>query len=93
MVTTLVVSNGKSHGQRSLVGFHRVTESDVTEHTCPTCVCMLSCFGCVQLIETLWAIAHWAPLSMGLSRQEYTEWVAMPSSRGSSLHRDQTHFS
>ena len=30
-------------------------------------VCMLSRFGHVQLFETLWIIAHWAPLSMGFS--------------------------
>ena len=34
----------------------------------PLCVCVLSR---VQLFETLWTIAHQAPLSMGLSRQEY----------------------
>ena len=31
-----------------------------------------------------------APLSRGISRQEILEWVAMPSSRGSSQRRDQT---
>ena len=37
----------------------------------PTCVCMLSCFSCVQLCATLWAVDCQAPLSMGFSRQEY----------------------
>ena len=38
--------------------------------------CMLSCFSHVQLcVQTLWAIAHQAPLSMGFSRQEY--WSAL----------------
>ena len=32
---------------------------------------MLSCFSCVQLFVTLWAIAHQSPLSMRFSRQEY----------------------
>ena len=32
-------------------------------------VCVLSCFSCVQLFQTLWAIAHQAPLSMGFTRQ------------------------
>ena len=41
-------------------------------------VCMLSCFNCVWLIETIWTIAHHAPLFMGLSRQEY--WSVMPCS-------------
>ena len=39
----------------------------------PLCVCVLSR---VQLFETLWTIAHQAPLSMGLSRQEY--WNGLP---------------
>ena len=30
-------------------------------------VCVLSCFGHVQLFETPWIVAHWAPLSMGFS--------------------------
>ena len=34
-------------------------------------VCVLSHFSHVHLFETLWTIAHQAPLSMGFSRQEY----------------------
>ena len=34
-------------------------------------VCILGCFSCVWLFETLWIIARQAPLSMGFSRQEY----------------------
>ena len=38
---------------------------------------MISCFSCVELFATLWAaIARQAPLSMGLSRQEY--WCGLP---------------
>ena len=37
---------------------------------------MLSCFSCVQLFETLWAVAHQAPLSMGFSKQKY--WNRLP---------------
>ena len=37
-----------------------------------------SCFSHVQLFATLWTIAHQAPLSMGLSRQEY--WSRLPCS-------------
>ena len=54
-----------------------------------------SCFSCVWLFATLWTIAHqtplspWtaacqAPLSMGFLRKKILEWVAMPSSKGSS---------
>ena len=52
------------------------------------CMRMLSHFSRVQLFVTLWTVAHWAPLSMGLSRQEYWSWVAMPSARGSSWPSD-----
>ena len=34
-------------------------------------VCMLSLFSHVQMLATLWTVAHQAPLSMGFSRQEY----------------------
>ena len=37
---------------------------------------MLSGFSCGQLFVTLWAIVQQAPLSMGLSRQEY--WIRLP---------------
>ena len=39
----------------------------------------------VQLFVTPRTVVHQAILSMGFSRQQYWEWVAMPSSRGSSL--------
>ena len=45
--------------------------------------------SCVQLFATLWTVAHQAHLSMGLSQVRILEWVAMPSSRGSSRPRDQ----
>ena len=35
------------------------------------CMCMLSRFSHVRLLETLWPIAHQAPLSIGFPRQEY----------------------
>ena len=35
------------------------------------CACLLSRFSCVRLFATPWTVAHWAPLSMGFSRQEY----------------------
>ena len=38
--------------------------------------CMLSHFSCVQLSVTLWTVALQAPLSIGLSRQEY--WSGLP---------------
>ena len=41
-----------------------------------TLVYVLSHFSPVWLCETLWTIAHQAPLSMGFSRQEY--WSGLP---------------
>ena len=38
--------------------------------------CMLSCFSCIRLFETLWTVVCQAPLSMGFSRQEY--WNRFP---------------
>ena len=56
-------------------------------------VCILSRFSHVQIFATPWAVAYQAPLSMELLQARILEWVAMPSSRGSSLPRDQTHVS
>ena len=41
--------------------------------------CMLSCFSCIRLFETLWTVVCQAPLSMGFSRQEYWSGVPSPS--------------
>ena len=41
-------------------------------------LCMLSHFSCVQLFLIPWTITHQAPLSVGLSRQEY--WSRPPCS-------------
>ena len=46
---------------------------------------MLICFSRVQLFVNLGTTAHQAPLSMGILKARILEWVAMPSSRGSSL--------
>ena len=40
------------------------------------CVCMLSCFSCVQLCVTLWTATHQTSLSVGFSKQEY--WSGLP---------------
>ena len=37
---------------------------------------------------TPWTVARQAPLSMGILQARILEWVAMPSSRGSSEPRD-----
>ena len=47
----------------------------------------------VQLLVTLWTVAHQALLSMGILQARILEWVAMPSSMGSSQPRDKTQVS
>ena len=47
----------------------------------------------VMLLVTPWTVAHQAPLSMGILQARVLEWIAMPSSRGSSQPRDQTQVS
>ena len=39
-------------------------------------VCVLSHFGCVWLLVTVWTVAHQAPLFVGFSRQE--SWSRLP---------------
>ena len=43
------------------------------------CVCVLSCFSCVRLFVTLWAVGCRAPLSMGFSRQGHWSGLPCPS--------------
>ena len=57
------------------------------------CSCVLCCFSCVWLCVTQWTVTLQAPLSIGILQTRILEWVAMPSSRGSSQPRDRTHVS
>ena len=58
------------------------------------CVCVYMCvLSCVQLFLIPWTLAWQAPLSMGILQARILEWVAMPSSRGSSHLRDRTQVS
>ena len=56
-------------------------------------VCVLSRFSHAQLFATPWTVARQAPLSMGFSRQEILEWVAISYSKRSSQLRGQSHVS
>ena len=47
----------------------------------------------VPLFATPWTVARQAPLSMGTLQARILEWVAMPSSRGSSQPSDQSQVS
>ena len=62
-----------------------------TQRSC--CSCVLCCFSCVWLCVTQWTVTLQASLSIGILQRRILEWVAMPSSRGSSQPRDQTHVS
>ena len=78
---TLVFLPGKSHGQRSLVGYspRGCKDLDTTKWLHSLFIlheCVLSCFSCVRLFVTPWTIAHQPSLSMGCSRQEY--WSGLP---------------
>ena len=53
--------------------------------------CSLSCSSCVWLFATLWTVACQAPLSMRFCRQEYWSGLPVPSSRGSSRSRHESH--
>ena len=61
--------------------------------TIVTVVCLLSSLSRVRLFATPWSVARRAPLSMGTLQARILEWVAMPSSRGSSPPRDRTQVS
>ena len=57
------------------------------------CACVLSIFSHVRLCETLQTVACQAPLSNGILQARTLEWVAMPSSRGSSQLRERIRTS
>ena len=56
-------------------------------------LCLVTPLSRVQLFATPWTVALQSPLSMGILQARRLEWVVMPSSRGSSQPRDQTHIS
>ena len=55
-------------------------------------LCAQSVSG-VRLFVAAWTVAHQIPLSMGILQARILEWVAIPSSRGSSQPRDGTQVS
>ena len=57
------------------------------------CCAVLIVFQSCPTLCAPWTVAHQAPLSMGILQARILEWVAMPSSRGSSQPRDQTQVS
>ena len=63
------------------------THTHTHTHTTEACVLSYSVMSCSLLLMD--CIAHQAPLSMGILQARILEWVAMPSSRGSSQPREQ----
>ena len=75
-----------------------------TKHICLTVRCMsfgVECLGwlcCaysfthIQLFVTLWTVAFQAPLSMEIFQARTLEWIATPSSKGSSQPSDWIHI-
>ena len=56
---------------------------------CGSICAVLSCSVLSDSV-TPWTAAYQAPLSLGILQARIVEWVAMPSSWGSSQNRDQT---
>ena len=56
----------------------KVSEVDCRKFRRLCVCCMLSYFNHVCLFAPLWIIAHWAPLSMGFSKQEYCNGLPCP---------------
>ena len=57
---------------------------------CFRTLCCAQSLSHVWLFAIPWTVARQAPLSMGVLQARILEWVAMPSSRGSSQSRDRT---
>ena len=57
------------------------------------CVHVLSCFNCIWHFVTLLTVSPPGSFIHGILQIRILEWVARPSSRGSSQPRDQTHSS
>ena len=86
----------KQEGAKGPVQAHRAEPRPCVEserRAIQFSACALGCFSPVRLVVTLWTVAHQVPLSMGILQTRTLEWVAMPSSRGSSQSRDQTQVS
>ena len=90
---TPVFLPGKSHQQRSLMGYSPwgCQESDTTQQLNNNCIYRkllgnfslerkVKSLSCVQLFATPLTVACQAPLSMGFSRQEYWSGLPFPSS-------------
>ena len=71
----------------STIGYHKILGIVPS-----VCVCALSCPVVSGSLRHPWTVARQASLSMWILQARILEWVAVPSSRGSSQTRDQTHI-
>ena len=71
------------------VGHDRATSLHFTSYTYMLCLVVQSC----PTLWNPWTVAHKSPLSIRFPRKRMLNWVAMPSSRGSSWPRDRTSIS
>ena len=89
-------SMGSQRVGQNLATEHQHSYAQVLTHcfcvTLMKCVCVLSRFNLALLFATPWTVARQAPLSMILQARILKR-VVVPSSRGSSRPRDQTHIS
>ena len=78
-----------SQNKRSCVLLLRPNAAKITNESILNegCVCMLRCFGHV------FTLCYPVDCSLPVSSPRTPKWAAMPSSRGSSWLRDQTHVS
>ena len=87
--STQILLPGKSHGQRSLVGYSpwgRKSETQLSTHIKLWPVVgeirkglKVKLLSCVRLFATPWTVAHQASQSMEFSRQEYWSGLPFPS--------------
>ena len=68
-------------------------DEELTQDCKPTTLCCAYLLSHVQLFVTPWTIARQAPLSIGILQARILDWVAMPSSRGTSRPTNQTSVS
>jgi len=90
-------------GQDEMVGWHRRLNGHAFEHALGvgdgqgSLEChspwVLSCFSRVQLFVTPQTVTCQTPFFHGILQARILEWIAMPSSRGSSLPSDRTSVS
>ena len=74
--------------------FNKIWNIHIIKECVCVCVCMCTqSLSCAQPFETPWTAARQAPLPMGILQARILEWVAMPSSRGSSQPWDKTQVS